>query len=117
MAIEANAGKSLANGIWLAQYFCMMFYERTAYAPGLPSAFVQEGAELQVRGTETEILDHTQTSIEYFARINGRTVGNTPIVIRVVDRLPNARRTQLTGSLDNPDEVASDESDFSGGPN
>ena len=94
-----------------------MFDQSVRDATTLPTVLVKVGAEFQVGRTKTEFFHYSKATIESLARINGRTIGNSPVIVEILHGFPYSGRTELVRNLGNPDELAGQITNFAGGPN
>src|ERR1700722_1642833 len=77
----------------------MVFHHRSGDTTGFPSILVKVRPELQVRRTNLEIFDHPKAAIKHLAWVNSRTIGNSPIVIPIVDMNAYPGRFQLVSGF------------------
>ena len=83
----------------------MVFHDSLGDTATFPTVVIQVGAEFQIGRTKTKFLYHSKATIENFARINGRTIRNSPVVVAILHSLPYPGRAELVGDFGNPDQL------------
>src|SRR5580692_9837069 len=85
--VKTNTCKDDACRIRFAQHGRVVFHQGTRNTTALPATLVKKGAKFQIGRTKAEILHHAKLTVKHLARVNRRTIRNSPVVKAILDPL------------------------------